>query len=59
MDMQLLIWVMVFVGGYSVVVAWLLGIALRNPGDGGPGESAGGVPGRGDHGDHGTSRPPP
>jgi hypothetical protein len=56
MDMELLIWVLVFVGGYSVVVGWLLGIALGNQGDPGsddPGgrgrdEAGGAPPGRGD-----------
>jgi hypothetical protein len=56
MDTELLIWVLVFVGGYSVVVGWLLGIALRNqedPGsDGsrgsGPDEAGGAPPGRRD-----------
>jgi hypothetical protein len=56
MDMELLIWVLVFVGGYSVVVGWLLRVALRNQGDSGsadsagsgPDEAGGAPPGRGD-----------
>lgn len=44
MDMHLLIWVLVFVGGYSVVVGWLLGIALRNQGDSGSDDSRGSGP---------------
>jgi hypothetical protein len=52
MDTQLLIWVLVFVGGYSVVVAWLLGVALRNRGDSGPEGPTGGTP------DPGTPLPP-
>jgi hypothetical protein len=39
MDSELLLWVIVFVGGYSLVVVWLLSIALRKPGE----EEGGGV----------------
>lgn len=28
MNMELVVWVLVFVGGYSVVLAWLLRVAL-------------------------------
>jgi hypothetical protein len=36
MDKELLIWVLVFVGGYSLVVGYLLKVALANRGDPGP-----------------------
>ncbi len=32
MDAELIFWVAFFVGGYSLVVGWLLRIALKNKG---------------------------
>ena len=51
MDSELLLWVIVFVGGYSLVVAWLLSIALRKKG--GEVGDASGPPGGGGSGGHG------
>ena len=59
MDSELLLWVIVFVGGYSLVVAWLLSIALRKPGEeegaGGGDAGAGGGSGGGAPGGSGSS----
>lgn len=42
MDTELLIWVVVFVGGYSAIVGWLLAVALRSKGGDGPVDAASG-----------------
>jgi len=38
MDSELLLWVLVFVGGYSAVLGYLLWVALRSRGGQGTGE---------------------
>jgi hypothetical protein len=44
MDLELLIWVLVFVGGYSVILGYLLWVAMRrrpeDAPDGRPGDPA-------------------
>ena len=37
MDLELLVWVIVFVGGYSVILGLLLWVAMRGAGDRGSG----------------------
>jgi len=37
MDLELLIWVLVFVGGYSAILGYLLWVAMRGPRDPGAG----------------------
>lgn len=36
MDAEIIIWALVYVGGYGLILGYLLSVAFRNPGDGGP-----------------------
>jgi hypothetical protein len=33
MDVELIFWILVFVGGYSAILGWLLRSMLKNPHD--------------------------
>ncbi len=52
MDVELIFWILVFVGGYSAILAWLLMRMLRS--GGGSPHGGGGPPGDGGHGGGGS-----
>jgi hypothetical protein len=35
MDLELIVWILVFFGGYGLVLGWLLSVAMRKPPPGG------------------------